>query len=279
MTKQQTEKLIVPPASSGAVVPYDYSQFEGSGFENTSEKDLSTPYLVILQTNSKPCKASEANHVPGAQGGMFLNTSSRELIPGATGFSMVPLHIDHCVVEWLPNRSFKARHPIDSPLWVAAKARFEADQRPDKRLSKDVKTPEGNPLSETYYLWSLLLDQDGETPVSGAILPFKSTNIGIYRKQVYTPLYSFKGAGNKLFVHRLRCTLAAEKRPDGDSFNYRFQPLNGSIRDSLIDPRSELMAVVYRTYREVVEGKTKMATEDPSDVTSTIESAPDEVFS
>jgi hypothetical protein len=273
-----TDDKLTTVASGGAVVQFDYSQFEGSGFENASKKDLTTPYILALQDLSKATKSHEAAFVPGAKAGMFLNTGTRELTLGVAGFAMVPLHIDHCVVEWTTDRKFVARHPVDSPIFAEAKVRFEANTAPDKSMAKDIKTPAGNSLVETYYLWTLLLDADGETPLGGAIVPFKSSNIKVYRKQVYTPLYSFKGAGGKLYPHRLRCTLVLEPSPKGASYNYSFSPLRGSIRDSLIDPGSPLMAVVYETYRQVVEGRAKMADEAVSDAAGD-EAPRDEVFS
>lgn len=273
------DKMTAP--APGAVELYDYSQFAGTGFENTSEKDLATPFIEVLQTNSKKCSEGSPKYVPGARPGMFLNTGSRELIPGKTGFGLVPLHIERCIVEWSPERTFVARHPIDSPLYAEALARFEKSTDPNKSMSKDVKTADGkNHLVKTYYLWALLLDESGEQATSGVILPFKSTNFSTYQNQIYTPLYSFKlPGGSKLFAHRLRCTLRLEQRAKGDSYNYCFEPLRGTIKDSLIDPRSELMQSAYRSYRNVVEGRAKMADESSVAAGGDAESAPDEVFS
>lgn len=278
---QTTTDKLTATTPAGVPSTYVYDQFEGSGFENTSEKDLATPYIEILQAMSKKATEGHQKFVHGARAGMFLNTGTRELIPGTTGFGMVPLHIDRCVVEWSAERAFVARHPVDSPLYAEAMERFEKSKDPNKSLSKDVKTADGkNQLVKTYYLWALLLDATGEQAISGVILPFKSTNLAIYNNQVYTPLYSFKlPGGSKLFVHRLRCTLSSEQRPKGVSYNYRFEPLRGSIAASLIDPQSELMEAAYRSYRNVVEGKAKQAEESADDAAGGGAEPADEVFS
>ena len=259
-----TDTNLAPAGNDKLAPAFDYSQFEGSGFENAdSQKDLSIPFIEILQNNSKALTEGHAKFRAGSKSGMFLNTGTGQLIDGKTGFNFVPVHIDHCVVEWTDQRKFVGRHDVDSALWKDALERFNASDNPKKRLSKDVKSPAGNQLVETYYLWALVLDTDGTTPLAGVIIPFKSTNIAIYRKQVYTPLYSFKTPGGaRLFIHRMKCTLALEQRPDGNSWNYRFEPLNGTIKDSLIDPSSELMKAVYSTYQQVSKGEAKMAEPD-----------------
>lgn len=270
---------LTSPAPSGVAQVYDYSGIAGTGFENTSEKDLATPFIELLQQNSKKATESSPKYVPGARPGMFLNTGTGELIPGKPGFAFVPLHVDHCVVEWSAERAFVARHPIDAQLFKDALARYEANTDPNKTLSKDVKSADGkNQLVETYYVWALLLAEDGITPTAGVILSFKSTGIAVYRNQLYTPLYQFKGAGGKLFVHRMRATTTTRQGTKGDSISMRIEPLKGSIRDSLIDPASELFQAVLKSYENVRAGKVKMAAEtaDHSDGAA----APvDEVFS
>lgn len=257
-----TAELATTP-QGGALELYDYSKFEGDGFDGAdAAADLVKPFIEVLQTNSKACDPGEAKYVPGAKAGMFLNTATRELIPGDTGFAMVPIRIEHCVVVWTSSRQFVRRVPINDPEFLAAKKRFEASTDPKKRMSKDIKDDDGNQMVETYYIWALILDEDGETPIGGVVLPMKSTNIAMYRKQVYTPLYTFKlPGGPKLFVHRQRCTLAAEKRPDGNSYNYRFSPLKGTIKDSLIPPTSPLMAEVHELHQMIAAGQVKMSEE------------------
>lgn len=287
MTDPSQQTSAVVPAAPQGLVPFDYSRFDGAptGYEGADAKDLTTPFMAILQTNSKALVEGHAKFAKGAKAGMFMNTGTGELYAGSTGFGLVPLRIDHCVVEWegeAGNGRFAARHEIDSPVYKSALERFEANPDPKKTLSKDVKHTDGHALVETYYLWALVLGEDGMTPVGGAILPFKSTNISIYRKQVYTRLQSFKGTGGKqppLYVHRLRCTLASEPRPKGISFNYRFEPLKGSIVDSLIDPASPLMAAVFDTVNLIHKGEIKMASPDAEAAATAEQPGADPVFS
>lgn len=256
-----------------ALAALDYGQFDGTGFENVAEeKDLRPPFMAILQTNSKPCLEGHAKYVRGARAGMFLNTGTGELFEGAKGFAIVPLRIDHCVVEWEGDPGsgkFVQRHAIDSQIYLDAMDRFEKSTDPNKKLSKHVKAPNGNTLQNTYYLWALMLDESGEAPIGAVVLPFKSTNISIYTNQVKNRLYTFKGTpGQKrppLFAHRLRCYLAREDRPAGSSYNYRFEPLKGSIVGSLIDSRSPLMAAAYEVFKLIQEGKAKLDEEQHQD--------------
>jgi hypothetical protein len=280
MTQDQNQALT--SASPQGIVPFSYDQFAGpTGFEGADhERDRTTPFLAILQTNSKALVEGHQKFVKGAKAGSFLNTGTNEVIDGKVGFGLVPLKIDHHVVEWegqAGSGRFVARHAIDAPIFREAVARYEADPNPKKKFSKDVKTTDGRTLVETYYLWALILGADGETPVGGAIIPFKSTNIAVYRKQVYTPLFGFKGTGGRLFVHRLRCSLAQETRPDGISFNYRFEPLKGSITESLIDPKSPLMSAAYESLGQITKGEIKMA-EPVADAEASDAETRDEAF-
>lgn len=274
-----TDTNLAPAGNDKLAAPFDYSQFEGSGFENADNaKDLSIPFVEILQNNSKALTEGHAKYRPGAKSGMFLNTGTGQLLDGKAGFNFVPIRIDHCVVEWTDQRKFVGRHEVDSPVWKDALERFNKSADVKKRLSKDVKSPAGNQLVETYYLWALMLDADGTTPLTGVIIPFKSTNIAIYRKQVYTPLYSYKMPGGpRLFVHRMKCTLALEQRADGNSWNYRFEPLNGTTKDSLIDPSSDLMKAVYSTFQQIAKGDAKMAEPD-AEAAAPAAAETDEVF-
>lgn len=280
-----TDESVIPAPAAGAIVPVSYDELGGMGFENTSEKDLSLPFLNVIQLTSNEVKESHSRFMKGAKPGMLVNTSTRELFDGAKGIVIVPLHITHCFTRWAARKSgggFKGTLDIDAPEVKAAQAAFEKNPNPKKRLSEDVLLPDGTNIVETYYVFALQLSDDGETPIGGLVIPFTSTKISQYKKGIYTPCYTMKSATGKpmpLFANRLRLSTAAESRSDGDSYNYRIVPLKATVKESVIPADHPLARVALENYQSVASGKVKAA-EQPREVDAAPgEGAPDTVFS
>ncbi len=259
------------------LVPYDYGQMAGAGFEGGSKEDLALPFIAVLQSKSPEVESGNPKRIKGAEAGMLMNTSTKEMFPS---LSFIPVFTRKAVVEWAPREQgggFRGMHEIDAQVVVEARARFEADTNAKKRLSKDLLTKTGNNLIETVYVFGIALEADGETPAFGCVLPFTSTKIAVYKKQLYTPLYSLKGV--PLFANRLRITTILENRPAGSSYNYRIEPLRGSFRDSLILPDTDLFKVAHQAYLDAHAGVSKIAEPAPRETVDAEASATDEVFS
>ena len=56
-----------------------------AGFENVKTSSLALPILKLLQNGSAEAQKKHANHVEGAESGMFFNTVTRKLYNGEKG--------------------------------------------------------------------------------------------------------------------------------------------------------------------------------------------------
>ena len=225
-----SKKENVPAATGGAVAPFDYGAETGSGFEDTKRSDMAIPFLNILQGLSP--QITEGT-VDGAKPGMFYNNVTHELIDGKTGFVFLPTHHFKAFVEWVPRDSgggFVGMYKEEDPF-------VQECIKANGGSTRKMKTPEGNDLQDTYYVYGLMLDDTGSEIEGAAVLSFKVTGIKPYRNWI-TAMNTIKGRP-PLVANRVRIRTALEKRKAGPSFNYVIDPLNGSWIQSLIDPAKE----------------------------------------
>lgn len=68
--------------------------------DETSADDIAMPRLVLLQSNSKPLKKSEAEYIKGAEEGDFYNTLTKEVVPGDTGILFIPVKRRITYLHW-----------------------------------------------------------------------------------------------------------------------------------------------------------------------------------
>ena len=220
----------VAKTKKNEVVAYDYGDYQGAGYEGTSQEDFAIPYLNLLQAMSPECGAEgDDQKVEGASPGMLMDSVSQTLYDPKKGVVFVPVATQHMFVEWRPRESgggIVARHAIDAELVKTCKAEGEFG---------DYKTPEGNDLIETFYMFGYLLDDaDSAEPGQPVVVSFWSTKIKVYKRIMQT-LRTFKGRP-PIFANRLLIQSAAEKNNQGNFFNYKIAPVNGGVGESLIPP-------------------------------------------
>lgn len=223
-------------AASGA---FDYGEMAGSGFEDVTKDDLSIPFLNILQSNSPEV---EEELIEGAKSGMFLNTVTKELMSGEKGFVFQPVEMTEAWVEWKPRNSgggFVGMHDPNSELIKQVIADNGGSRipplGPDK---KRVPFKNGeNELVETYYVYGLILNEDGSEVESFAVLSFSSTKIKPFRDWK-TAMYLIKGKP-PIFANRARISTTRQKNDSGTYHNFKVAPMNDTWAASLIDPVAE----------------------------------------
>jgi hypothetical protein len=234
----------VATTKGGAVAAYDYGQDAGAGFEGTTGKDLSVPFLGILQSNSPQIEEKDP---PGAESGMLFNTVTRELNSGETGVVFLPCHKEMAFVEWVPRSKgggFVALHDPNGE--VVAKAIEDND---GNRIGK-LKVGE-NELAETHYVYGLLLNDEGTEATGFAVISFTSTKIKPYRDWI-TAMYTLKGKP-PMFANRGRIRTVKQKNEHGTFFNFRIDPFAETWRESLINPAiSADLLTEARDFREMV---------------------------
>jgi len=221
----KTDKNDIVKPEGGALAMPDFGAFAGMGFENQTSQDMAIPFLAVLQALSPQVQESDPTYIPGAKPGDLINTVTGELIQRPATF--VPCYTEHVYVEWVPRDAgggFVAVHGYNSEVVVSAKAKAEK--------FNELKTPEGNDLIETFYVYGLLLDapdaQSSSTPI---VIAFTSTKIKVY-KALMTKLRTIKG-NPPLFAFRLAITSVDAKNKKNQPYkNFKITPVGATLFDS-----------------------------------------------
>lgn len=161
-----------------AVLPFDVSELRKDaklGGE-VSFKDISIPYLYILQSNSPQCNVDHPKHIKGAIASMFYLTVLEKVYDsrGDDGLTIIPCYYERLITEWIDREAgggLVASHPVDTPLLAQA--------RPDEKGRPTL--PNGHKLVETAYHYVLVQDPGTREWVQ-AIMPLKSTFLKASRK-------------------------------------------------------------------------------------------------
>lgn len=240
----KSETTAVATTGTTAVATFDYGNDAGAGFEGVKQTDLSIPFLQVLQSNSPQV---ENNDPEGARAGMLYNTVTRELIQGSVNF--LPVYKQDAYVEWVPRNKgggFVAAHAEDSPVVKAA-----LNARGDNKFEKLV-LDNGNELIETHYMYGLLLDETGASPLGFCVIGFTSTKIKPYR-DFLTSMYMVKGKP-PMFAFRAKIGSVKQQNEKGSFFNFKIDPMRGeNWTATLINPavEGELLNAA-RDFREMI---------------------------
>ena len=229
---------------------YDYGQDAGVGFEDTNQDDYAIPMLILLQGLSPQVKE---DGVEGARPGMLMNSVTNQLYSGKEGVVFIPSHREHVYIEWVPrdqNGGFVGMHAHDSDVVLRAKSE-------SKEFGK-YYTPEGNQLKETFMLYGIIVNTDDETPECAAVISFTSTKIKGYKKmmttirQLMVPTPGGKRVNPPMFANQLLIKSRSEKNAHGDFYNFDIGFRNGSAKESLLAPGSDLM-LAAKDFAEIVK--------------------------
>lgn len=249
----ETKTDVAVVEKPGALAVYDYGSDAGSGFENTTQADLTIPFLGVMQSNSPEVEAGNCKM------GDIVNSVTGEVIDGSVGVPFIPCHKEILWVEWRPRAAgggIAARHSPASD--VVQKAKADRGEQMGK-----ITLANGNDLVETHYIYLLLLTPDGTATDGFAVLSCASTKI-TPAKKFTTALYMLKGKP-PLFASRARLRTVKEENEKGRFANVEFRPLSGSWADSLINPTTNRELLEEgRAFREmIVSGAAKMSDEVP----------------
>lgn len=191
--------------NAGTIVPFDYGDDGGKGFENQTKADTSIPFIVLCQPMSPMVQAEKAR--PGD----YWNTVTEQVWSRETGILMAFGTTKHCFAEWTPRDKgggFHGHHEIDSAVVqnaIKASAKFGK-----------YKTDDGNDLTETFYGYGAVCSEDGMAE-SMAIMAFWSTKIRAY-KAWNTRIRTFNQQHRNqipLFANLVRITSTVMKNEKG----------------------------------------------------------------
>ena len=213
-----------------------YADVNTDGWEDFSAEDVVTPFLSIAQGLSPQRKKSSEKYIPGLEEGQVFNTATGEVLPDT--FRVVPIKYTHEIAEFKTRESgggLVGRFPFGDPEIKAL-----IKNQPFGKWRRVPGDEASNELVETYYLFVLILGEDG-TPEYEAMLGIKGVNIS-NTKRLITALRSIMVKTPKgrrippLFANEVAVTTVAKSNPKGESFVFHFSPSKGSYRESLLDP-------------------------------------------
>jgi hypothetical protein len=217
----------------GALAVYDFGSDAGRGFEDQTSEEFQLPFIALLQDLSPQVTGEDGKGIEGAKAGMFLNTVTNDLIEKS--FEFTPSHKERAFVEWKPRTAgggFVSRFLPDDP--IVAKARSESKE------FGQYRTPAGNNLVDTIYLFGIVDKGDGN--LQQACLVFTSTKMKIYKKwnTVVNAFSVVLADGTRQqpprYAHLLRISSKRDKSPKGSFYNVVVEPAQGGIKDSLLRP-------------------------------------------
>ncbi len=181
-----------------ALVAFNYGSDTGVGFEEIKSKDLSIPFLSVLQAMSP--QVGEDNP-KGARPGNLYNTVTKELIDGEKkGLGICPVHYEEAYVEWVPREKgggFVSIHDSNSEIVKQALA----DQHGVYASKLILKN--GNQLVQTRYIYALLLNETFDASTGFCVISFTGSKIKP-SKDWFTAIYMLSNAKTRppLFANR-----------------------------------------------------------------------------
>lgn len=255
--KAETASKDLTVKSDQALVDYSgYEEHQGAGFENTTAEDFSIPFLGVLQPTSPEIETIEA-----AKPGRLINTVTKELFDGQKGIDFVPCTTEHVFVEWKPRAQgagFVAVHALDSDVVAFCK---------EQQKFGEYKTPAGNDLVETFYVYGIMVTEGGGDYM---IIAFTSTKIKRYKAWMQTARsiqiaikneagQVVKRISPPLFAHKYKIVATKEKNAKGEFYNLLASFAGADASASRIAPNTDLFASAVAVCALVKEGKAKVA--------------------
>lgn len=247
--KAKAEVAKTPKNEVGNTV--DYGADAGAGYENQSNSDVSIPFLSILQSNSPQITDRD-----DCRPGMFFDTVTEQVYEGKEkGLILIPATTQHVFVEWKPRDNGGGFVGIHSP----ASEMVKTAQKNAKEFN-DISSPEGNDLVETFQIYGMLMDEEGELEPQMVVLAFNSTKIKVYKKYntrlkmctVKTP--DGRKVAPPLFAHQIRVRTVAEENKHGKFFNFQLSAKEGDdVVKSLLAPGDPLLETA-KELKEMVDG-------------------------
>lgn len=217
---EPTKKDIIDPPKNAMAL---WEGEKETGFESTDSGDYQIPFIYLLQKGSKQVDEDNGEHIPGAKPGLFLDTSTCELLETIT---VIPCHYKRAMVEWKPRESgggFVAHHPVgyEQGLQKNEKGKFVNEV--------------GNIIEDTRYYFCLRMLKDGEA--IPCVISFSASQIK-KSKNWMSKMKALKATGkdgNKftppMWSHTWKMSSVAENNDQYTWKGYKIE-LEGPVVDS-----------------------------------------------
>ncbi|HPY64695.1 MAG TPA: hypothetical protein PK953_09430 [Smithellaceae bacterium] len=261
MSKKKDEPMdleVVKPKVE-AIVCAAFESDAGAGFENASSDCYAIPYLQILQKGSPQCDDDNNAHIDGAVPGQIFNNVTQKRVDGQVGVLVVPVHMHHRFVEWVPRTSgggFKGTYDPNDPLVLKAKN--------NRDESGKLILENGNYLADTRYHFCLVLDEDGS--MAPVVIGMTSTQLRKSRNwMTQMQNIQFRRADGSSYIapsysHVYRLTTVGESNEKGGWKGWKIS-LERRLNPS--DPADAAIVEYARTFRkQLMDGRAQVAPMD-----------------
>jgi hypothetical protein len=222
---------------------------DDSGFEGMDASHFVIPYLGILQPLSPQVLEAKEQYIPGAKPGMLYNSVTNRIFDGKQGVRFIPVHVQHQQVEWVPRDQggqLIARHEVDEPAVLEARKAYPVGKAP---------FGDGNELIETFYVYGLMVDQDGR--FERVVLSFKSTDINEYKKWMTKARSVQKIVGDRivtppLYSHFFRLRTIAKNKNNYDWYGWAVR-FDGESADATEIPETAQIYGEAKEFRQLAK--------------------------
>jgi len=244
-----------------AGLPAEYArleEFAGQGLDDLDSSDRSVPFLKVLEKNSP-----EIETVDGAKAGMIIDTATLKLYET---IRFVPACREHTFVEWVP---------IDNGGGLVASYGMGEDiAKWAKTQRGKISLRNGNDLVETFYLFGILLPEEGddEGEPKPVVVSFTSTRIKTYKSIVNrSDSIMLLGSGGRKFKAPWFChvwRIGTLKKQDGNQswfvYTAEFDSPGKDAGGARLPADSEVVQMGAEMVRQKSSGELKMAQEGAS---------------
>lgn len=221
----------------------DLEEYAGAGTSDRREDNL-VPFLAIAQKGSPQVNPKESSYIPGLAPGWVFDTSTKQMwcAEEGNGPLMIQAHLEVSEVEWglrgTPNKGYKGRHPIDTPLLSSIR---EVTREGGRGMTRML--PNGNQLVTTAYHYMILADdlRPIAVPMSSSnFQAHKALNTLLRNKKIRVPDRGL--VVRPAFFTLLKLRTIWLSNDAGDWYAYYFEDL-GDVTDQYLDAYEEAKAL------------------------------------
>jgi hypothetical protein len=242
----------------------DLGDDAGAGTEDMRMEEQLTPFLRILQAQSPQVLEGEGEYVDGARAGMFFDTATQEVFPGAEGLQVMVAARDYHYGMWLPRDSgggFRGMLMPEDPnvrRLIAQHGRF-------RKLPHVTPDGEAVDLVETIQLYLLYAPVLAPETARRAIMSFSSASLPVAQNlltrhngwRYRQPDGAMRPA--QLWSYVWRVKTVPQQNAKGRWYNYRFdlEPSGAKPMGALVKRTDPLFAMGREFYQLVKSGGAK----------------------
>lgn len=239
----------------------DFFADAGEGLQDFSQTDYLIPYVRIIQALSKELQKNHAKFLKGAEQGMFVNSATRKLISGETGFLAIPVSFNHRYMAWLPNNAGPAYDMGDDPSKFNSVQPLTEGKDKGKRFDE-----EGNQLTDALQFFILLVNKE-TSEFEVAVLNFAASQARKGRGWVSTIGNRMERKDGQLirpaiYFYSYEITTVPESNDQGSWYGFLISE-GPKVMD--LENGKEIFRTAKELRQRIKAGEVKAAVEQPDD--------------